>query len=917
MARAHPDLLPPEAEAALASWRSRALIVVLTVVAVSGLPAYLAPIWNAVRTGRFSPQLWVYCGIYLAFVVLAFLPRLADRPRAWAFFALAYTNAAASLARLGLAGSGRLYLLLLPAAAVLLVGIRAGYLAAGLSLVMYAGFTVLARLGVLGRWLARADNPQDLGFWLEAGAALAVFLVTLTGLVQRFHRLHARTLAASFRAGADRARLTGELRERQERLDLVMQATNDGIWDWDLATNQLYLSPRWKQMLGYAEEEIADHFDSWHGLLHPEDLEPAMAAVRNFLDGRTRGFELEHRLRHKDGSYRWILARGIALRDAQGRAYRMVASHTDVTERRRTAEALSLAYATLERRVEERTRALELLNSLAALVSGRVDLREILQAALEQTMRAFDIETGGAYGLEEESGTLTLLAHRGLSAEFVQRMARLPLEVGLAGRQLNLQQPLSWSVEEYPEGELRRWIVAEGLQLILAVPLVARGKLMGSLVLNCLRPRALAPEESSLLIAAGQQIGLAMENARLLEMERSGRQEANRRREVAEGLRETLQLLNAGRPLQETLDFIIQQACRLMGSDAASLLRMHSPEGQYRIQAACGLDADYAAAIRFSPGKGGPGRALAARRPLVLPDALAFLQGQEREPDPEYEDEKAGLDLMLGRGFRELLAVPLVVQGEDYGGITLYYRTPHYFAEEELELAMSVVDQAALAIENDRLRGKAGEAAAFAERNRLARELHDSVTQSLYSVSLYAEAGSRLLAAGQAPGAAEHLRELGATARGALREMRLLIFELAPPALDKASLVEALQTRLDAVESRGGMTVSFRVEGTEALTPPARQELFQIAQEALNNALKHSRAQKVRVLLQFREDTTRLEIGDDGVGFLPERARKSGGMGLRGMQERAQRIGADLQLASDPGGGTTVSVELPARPAHI
>jgi PAS domain-containing protein len=137
-------------------------------------------------------------------------------------------------------------------AAVLLAGARAGYLATGLSLAMYAGFAALARLGVLERWLTRADNPRDLGFWLEAGAALAVFLVTLTGLVQRFHRQHTRTLAASFRAGADRARLTDELRERQERLDLVVQATNDGIWDWVLATNKLYLSPRWKQMLGYA-----------------------------------------------------------------------------------------------------------------------------------------------------------------------------------------------------------------------------------------------------------------------------------------------------------------------------------------------------------------------------------------------------------------------------------------------------------------------------------------------------------------------------------------------------------------------------------------------------------------------------------------------------------------------------------------
>ena len=131
--------------------------------------------------------------------------------------------------------------------------------------------------------------------------------------------------------------------------------------------------------------------------------------------------------------------------------------------------------------------------------------------------------------------------------------------------------------------------------------------------------------------------------------------------------------------------------------------------------------------------------------------------------------------------------MPLVIKEEDYGGITLYYRPPREFSQEEIQLAMSVADQAALAIENARLRGQAEQAAAFAERSRLARELHDSVTQSLYSITLYSEAVARMLTAGAGSEAVEHLRELRATAQEALREMRLLIFQLSPPALDKAA----------------------------------------------------------------------------------------------------------------------------------
>ncbi len=117
--------------------------------------------------------------------------------------------------------------------------------------------------------------------------------------------------------------------------------------------------------------------------------------------------------------------------------------------------------------------------------------------------------------------------------------------------------------------------------------------------------------------------------------------------------------------------------------------------------------------------------------------------------------------------------------------------------------------------------------------------------------------------------------------------------------------------RLDAVEARGGVSVSFKVEGAENLSPLARRELYQIAQEALNNALKHSRAQAVRILLQFCETETLMSISDDGVGFRPESAPTSGGRGLRGMQERVTRLGGALSVESAPGGGTRILVTAP------
>jgi two-component system, sensor histidine kinase and response regulator len=131
-----------------------------------------------------------------------------------------------------------------------------------------------------------------------------------------------------------------QLAELQERLALVLQATHDGIWDWDLITNRVYFSPRWKSMLGYNEHEIAPSLDAWQSLIHPEDHADALAQIAAHLAGEADSYQLEHRLRHKDGGYRWILARGMALRDASGRAHRMVGSHTDMTERRQVEERL-------------------------------------------------------------------------------------------------------------------------------------------------------------------------------------------------------------------------------------------------------------------------------------------------------------------------------------------------------------------------------------------------------------------------------------------------------------------------------------------------------------------------------------------------------------------------------------------------
>jgi signal transduction histidine kinase len=208
------------------------------------------------------------------------------------------------------------------------------------------------------------------------------------------------------------------------------------------------------------------------------------------------------------------------------------------------------------------------------------------------------------------------------------------------------------------------------------------------------------------------------------------------------------------------------------------------------------------------------------------------------------------------------------------------------------------------------LKEQARERTVAAERSRLASELHDSVTQTLYSITLYVEATKLALSAGQEDVAAENLEELHRLAREAIVDMRMLIFELRPPVLEQEGLVAALRARLAAVEARAGLQTQIVLQGESCLPLAVEEELFWIAVEAFNNVVKHARARQVTVRLQLRDGSACLEIEDDGVGFEPALARQSGGLGLRGMEDRAKRVQGRLALVSAPGRGTTVRVRI-------
>ena len=198
------------------------------------------------------------------------------------------------------------------------------------------------------------------------------------------------------------------------------------------------------------------------------------------------------------------------------------------------------------------------------------------------------------------------------------------------------------------------------------------------------------------------------------------------------------------------------------------------------------------------------------------------------------------------------------------------------------------------------------------ERQRLASDLHNAVTQSLYSLTLMTEAARRRAVQGNTQAAFDYVDRLGELGRQALKEMRLLVYELRPAAQQEQSLVAALQTRLDAVEQRAGVQARLLVEGEPNLPVATQTELFHVAEEALNNTLKHAAATAVDVIIGGDERRLRLEIRDNGLGLLPtsDSAPNTRELGLARIRERVDNLGGTFAVETHPGKGTTVRVTL-------
>jgi signal transduction histidine kinase len=287
--------------------------------------------------------------------------------------------------------------------------------------------------------------------------------------------------------------------------------------------------------------------------------------------------------------------------------------------------------------------------------------------------------------------------------------------------------------------------------------------------------------------------------------------------------------------------------------------------------------------------------AVRSGQPVMVNDVTSDPRFLREEPLPDTRSE---------------LAIPLRVAERVIGTLDVLSSKSNAFASEDVLVIQSLGDQIAVAIENARLYARSRDLAVLEERHRLARDLHDSVIQSLYSLSLLSEGWRRLLRSGETMNVEEYFDRAASIAQQALREMRLMVYELRPASLEQDGLLGALRQRLDAVERHTGVKTRLVAERAVDLPLQVEECLYHIGQEALNNALKHSGATEVTLRLQREGNQVVLRVEDNGRGFAPVSPDCQGGMGLNNMRQRAEEMRGALIIDSELGKGTTVTAKI-------
>ncbi len=571
--------------------------------------------------------------------------------------------------------------------------------------------------------------------------------------------------------------------------------------------------------------------------------------------------------------------------------------------------AIEYENAKLYNETVKRADEVKTLFSIQQAITSRLELDSVLRLIAGEARRLTHADSTAVFLVEGEDLVPAVFSGAG---PMEPSNMRIPVDGSAMGESLYRHESVIFSKECMECVQEQKLLDSASMNTCLLVPLMAGSRAVGVIAAFSRSESEFDAEDERIFNMFAPSAVIGIENASMYEEEKRRLQENEQRRHVAEGLKDILRALNSNRSLEDILGFIIREAARLLHADAAALFRLDDSKASLSVVASFGLphleNVENTQSVKAEILR----KAFVERRPIVKTDISQINAPVNAHPvlDKHMNWLRDNCCMMT--------AVPLICKDEVYGGITLYFKRDgkhedRAVSREDISLAMSFADQAALAIDNTRLKKQAEETAVTAERNRLARDLHDAVTQTLFSASLIAEVAPRIWERNRDEGM-KRLEELKQLTRGALAEMRTLLFELRPATLIEAPLEELLKQLGEAVTGRSRIPVKLDIGGAVKLPSEVKIAFYRVAQEALNNISKHSGAKNAVLQLNANEDmrlgiiVAELSITDDGKGFDPQQVN-SGHFGLGIMKERAETVGAELKIKSEFGSGTRVELE--------
>lgn len=737
--------------------------------------------------------------------------------------------------------------------------------------------------------LARADGTQ---FYARLEAVL---VQDSEGLA--LCRAVVSDISERVRAESQRDASLEALRESEERFRLAFENANVGMCLVDTDGRFIRVNGQMCEIFGYSREALEGM--NVNDITHPDYLDVSPSFIQRASSGEVTQTEFEKQYYHKQGHIVWGQVTSSLVRDGKGRPSYFISHVQDITERKWAEEELKRLNEELENRVERRTRALhrratelEALMNVSSVLREVVSVEETISILMEETVNAFEAKAATILLLEDDALVVAgLIGLPRTSLGYRHFPGDDPL-----WQVLSTGQPILLNSAEQAElapSEIFQNL-APGVATMVIVPLRAAEETLGLLQVAFSQPDWFFEELRRPLVAIGEMGGSALQRVRATEtLEQLVRDRTRDLAHLYEVTTTTTQYLDT----QIILEHVLDTALEAIDGDSGIIHLLDEERESFRMAAHRGVPLELIHRMQDEPLSAGLwGQVIERKETVVVPDLTSDLPASQSlypEVYPAY------------------IGVPIQTTERVLGVLSVFGEAIQKFSAEDIALLAAIANHVGAAVESAELRQRAEQAAVMEERQRLARELHDSVTQSLYSLTLFAEAGMDSARAADLKQVQHYLGRMGETALQALKGMRLLIFESRPLALRQEGLVGALRRRLEAVERRAGVETQLLAETPFELPAHVETGLYRIVQEALNNVLKHSAATRVTVRIGADDDSLLLEVIDNGRGFELGSVGDQGGMGLASMRERVEKLAGSLQIVSRPGQGTSIEVAIP------